>query len=111
MGWPRDWSSDVCSSDLVGKATSQYYQWRNAMKTFYAIIASLLLASGSSVMAQTGTTGTTGETSTGGMTAGSAIVLATEREVSVVDTRDGGCIGRQAADEAGITSAGFRQLD
>src|SRR5690625_8008453 len=92
MGWPRDWSSDVCSSDLVGKATSQYYQWRNAMKTFYAIIASLLLASGSSVMAQTGTTGTTGETSTGGMTTDSATVPATDREFSELDKQDEGYI-------------------
>src|SRR5690625_674406 len=111
MGWPRDWSSDVCSSDLVGKATSQYYQWRNAMKTFYAIIASLLLASGSSVMAQTGTTGTTGETSTGGMTTDSATVPATDREFSELDKQDEGYIDQQAADEAGITTDEFQQMD
>src|SRR5690625_7827762 len=103
MGWPRDWSSDVCSSDLVGKATSQYYQWRNAMKTFYAIIASLLLASGSSVMAQTGTTGTTGETATGGMTTDSATVPATHREIAGRDRQGERDIEEQAADEAGKT--------
>ena len=58
------------------------------MKTFYAIIASLLLASGSSVMAQTGTTGTTGETSTGGMSTDSATVPATDREFSELDKQD-----------------------
>src|SRR5690625_7375940 len=104
MGWPRDWSSDVCSSDLVGKATSQYYQWRNAMKTFYAIIASLLLASGSSVMAQTGTTGTTGETSTGGMTTDSATVPATDRELSKLDKQEEGYMDKQADDEEGSTT-------
>jgi len=81
------------------------------MKTFYAIIASLLLASGSSVMAQTGTTGTTGETSTGGMTTDSATVPATDREFSELDKQDEGYIDQQAADEAGITTDEFQQMD
>ena len=62
-------------------------------------------------MAQTGTTGTTGETSTGGMTTDSATVPATDREFSELDQQDEGYIDQQAADEAGITTDEFQQMD
>jgi hypothetical protein len=71
------------------------------MKTFYAILASLLLALSSSAMAETGTTGgAVGERGTAG-----------DQDFSELDREGEGFIDQQGAEDAGITQEEFEQMD